>query len=130
MKTTFFHGMLAGILAGIASVVYSQVYCQALLLNFSKVVNASGMIGASIFGCVLASLGYHFFSKFVRRNVNTWFNIIFLILTFASCIGIFSAELPMDIESPEMFIGLTMPMHLFPFMFWLAVKPLFEKRPA
>ena len=125
MKTVFFHGILAGVLAAIASVVYNNVYTAALVVDFSKVVNIGGIIGTSIFGCVLASFGYHFFSKMVRSNTDVWFNTVFLVLTYASCVGPFSASLPMDIQSPELFLGLTIPMHFFPIMFWLAVKPLF-----
>ena len=127
MKTVFYHGILAGLLAAIASDVYNNVYSMALVVDFSKVVNVGGIVGASIFGCVLASLGEHFFSKWVKSNTAVWFNALFLMLTFASCVGPFSAILPMDMASPELFPGLTIPMHFFPILFWLAMKPLFEK---
>lgn len=126
MKIHFLHGLTAGILAGLAAWVYNMAYSEALLVDFSAVMNTAALLGSSIFGCVLASLGYYFFSKWVRRGRDTWFNAIFLVLTFATFAGSFAASLPEDVESPELFPGLSIPMHLFPMLFWLAVKPLFK----
>jgi hypothetical protein len=119
------HGITSGALAGLASLVYHEAYSKALLVDFSKVVMTSGIISSCIFGCVLASVGYHFFSKCLKGRTDVWFNVLFLVLSFVSFAGPFSANLPMDIESPELFAGLTIPMHLFPVLFWLATKPLF-----
>ena len=130
MKNTFLHGIIAGILAGLAACVYNIAYSEALLVNFSKVINPVGIFSSCIFGCVLASLGYHFFSKWVKSNTDVWFNIIFLGLTFASFVGSFGASLPKDIESPELFAGLSGLLHIFPILFWLATKPLFKKSEA
>jgi predicted membrane channel-forming protein YqfA (hemolysin III family) len=127
MKNTFLHGTVAGISAGLAAFVYNYAYSVALLVDFSKVINPVAIFGSSIFGCVLASGGYHFFSKWVRSNTDVWFNTIFLGLTFASFVSPFAANLPTDIETPELFAGLTVPMHIFPVLFWLATKPLFNK---
>jgi predicted membrane channel-forming protein YqfA (hemolysin III family) len=124
MKTTFFHGITAGVLAGLAASVYNYAYSAALLVDFSAVINPVAIFGSSIFGCLLASLGYHFFSKWVRANTDVWFNILFLGLTFASFAGSFAANLPSTVETPELFAGLSVPMHLFPVVFWLAIKPL------
>ncbi len=127
MQKTFYHGITAGALSALACIVYSNAYNGAMMTDFSKVVSIGGIIGSCIFGCVLASLGYYFFAKKVTSNTDVWFNIIFLILTFASFVGPFSATLPLDMESPELFAGLTIPMHIFPILFWLATKPLFFK---
>lgn len=126
MKKHFFHGLVAGVLAGLAAYIYNMAYREALLVDFSAVMNISAIWGASVFGCVLASLGYYFVSKWVPRVTDVWFNAIFLVLTFATFVGSFAAQLPEDIESPELFPGLSVPMHLFPMLFWLAVKPLFK----
>lgn len=130
MKKQFFHGLIAGVLAGLAAYVYNIAYREALLVDFSAVMNTPAILGSSIFGSVLASMGYHFFSKWVRRGTDVWFNIIFLVLTFATFGGSFAASLPENVESPELFPGLSVPMHLFPMLFWLAVKPLFKTDPA
>jgi hypothetical protein len=130
MKTHFLHGLIAGVLAGLAADVYNAAYREALLVDFSAVMNTPAILGSSIFGGLLASMGYYFFSKWVRRGTDVWFNAIFLVLTFATFVGSFAANLPEDVESPELFPGLSVPMHLFPMLFWLAVKPLFKTDPA
>ncbi|MDZ7878803.1 MAG: hypothetical protein U5L45_14075 [Saprospiraceae bacterium] len=127
MKNTLLHGLLSGGLAGLASSVFNYAYNMAFITDFSKAINTVSIFGSSIFGTVLAALGYHFFSKMVKTHADIWFNIIFLGLTFASLVGSFAANLPTDIESPELFAGLSVPMHLFPILFWLATKPLFKK---
>lgn len=126
MKIHFLHGLVAGALAGLAAIVYNIAYREALLVDFSSVMNTPAILGSVIFGSVLASLSYYFFSKWVRRGTDAWFNAIFLVLTFTTFVGSFAANLPEDVESPELFPGISVPMHLFPMLFWLAVKPLFK----
>jgi hypothetical protein len=127
MKKVFFHGILAGLLATSCAMMYNQIYSEALLVDFSKIINAISIAGATFFACLLASLAYYFFSQKIKRNADLWFNIIFLLITFASFLSPFSISLPFEIESPELFIGLSIPLHLFPVLFWLATKPLFWK---
>ena len=126
MKQVLFHGLTAGLLAAAASVVYNSAYSTAMVADFSKVVNVAGIFGACIFSCVAASLGYHFLRKLNFGYTDVLFNIIFLVITFASFYAPFAMSLPVDIESPELLVGLVIPMHLFPVLFWLATKPLFS----
>lgn len=127
MKLTFFHGMLAGILAGVMAVLYNMVYSKAMLVDFTEVVKPVGIVASSVFGCILASFGYYLVFSRVRKGKDIWFNALFLVLTFASFAGIFSVDLPVNVNQPELFAGLTVPMHLFPVVCWLAVKPFFRK---
>jgi uncharacterized membrane protein len=129
MKNNLLHGLLAGLMAGIASMVYNNIYCKALVLDYAKVVNNMGLITSCVIGCLLAAVGNYYFSKFVKNKSEIWFNIIFAALTFASFVGPFATTLPNTIEAPELFIGLTIPMHLFPILFWLVTKPLFNNAP-
>ena len=126
LKKIFLHGLLAGVLAGIAAIVYNQIYCKMLMVDFSAIVKPVALIGSNIFGCLVASVGYFFFAKMVKTKTDVWFNLIFIILTFATFAGPLTATLPLNVESPEMFVGLTEPMHLFPIVFWLASKSLFD----
>ncbi len=126
MKQKLLHGIMAGTLAGIAGHVYNTVYSEALLVDFSVIINLGSIFGSTLFACVLASVGYHLLGKWLPKGVDPIFNIIFLAITFLSFVGTFSAELPLDIEDPELFIGLSIPMHLLPVLFWLATKPLFK----
>jgi len=127
MKTTFFHGLMAGILASLASITFNLAYSSALWVDFSKVINTYSIFGSCILGTLLLSLGYFYFSKMVKKRTEVWFNILLLTLTFASFVGSFSAELPLEIDSPELFVGLSIPLHLFPALFWLGTKPLFYR---
>lgn len=128
MKQGLLHGILAGILAGITGYVYNMVYLEALLVDFSPIINTGSIFGSTLFGCVLASVGYFFFGKWIKKRLDPIFNAVFLALTFMSFAGTFGAELPLNIEDPELFIGLSIPLHLFPVLFWLATKPLFNLR--
>ena len=126
MKVTFYHGLTAGFFTAAACLVYNSVYTGAFATDFSSLINSVGIIGASFFSCLLASVGYYFFAKFVQRQTDVWFNILFLSISFASFVPLFAINLPLELSMPELFIGLTAPMHLFPALFWLATKPLFR----
>ena len=125
MKQVFIHGLLAGILAGLAAIAFNKVYCEALAVNFSKIINPVSLTASNVIGCMVASLGYFLFAKVVKNHTDTWFNVVFTLLTFATCVGPFKATLPLDIQGTEFFPGLVLPMHFFPQLFWLSVKPLF-----
>lgn len=126
MKQGLLHGILAGLLSGIAGYVYNSVYSEALLVDFSQIINLGSIFGSTLFGCVLASVGYFIFKKWIKRGIDPIFNALFLTLTFMSLAGAFGAQLPLTIEDPELFYGLSIPLHLFPIMFWLATKPIFK----
>ena len=53
------------------------------------------------------------------------FNFVFSIVSFACVIIPISITLPLDIQFPELFPGLAVPMAFFPAMAWYTVKPLF-----
>ena len=127
MKRNFYHGLVAGTLAALAGMVYNYAFTSAMLVDFSTVINPISISGACIFGAMLISVGYYFFSNWVTRSTDVWFNILLLVLTFATFASPFAYELPYELEFPELFPGLTIPMHLFPALFWLATKPLFYK---
>ncbi len=126
MKKVFIHGTVAGVTSATVAIIYNISYSNALFVDFSKVVNPVSITSANIFGCLLASLGYYFFAKKVTRHTDVWFNIIFLLLSFASFASPFATHLPLDIQSPELFPGLAIPMHIFPVLLWIATKPLFD----
>ena len=125
MRTSLFHGMATAALAALASIVFMNVYSEALAVDFSAVVNNVGIIASCSIGGLLASLGYHFFRKWVKTRTDVWFNVIFTVLTFASCAPVFGLRLPLSVEAPELFVGMVIPMHVFPLLFWLVSKPLF-----
>lgn len=126
MKVSFFHGLTAAVLAGISGLVYDHIYTQVLVVDFSLLVNPTGILASCVLGCLSASMGCHFFTKWAGDRGGVYFNLIFFVLTFLSLYGPFSVDLPLSIESPELLLGLIVPMHFFPIVSWLVLKPLFS----
>jgi hypothetical protein len=118
-------GLVSGLLAGIASVIYQKVYTSSLGVDFSKIAKPLGIVVSSVIGCIIAATGYWLLNKWLKAKTEIVFNLIFVILSFASILGAFAARLPLDTTSPELFPGLAVPMHFFPALAWLTLKPLF-----
>ena len=127
MKKIFIHGVVAGILATIASVIYSNLYQSTLGVSFDKIINIGSVFGACIFGCVLISVANLVLFKFKKENLQGILNVIVVVLSFVSIIGPISMTLPLDVEFPEMFPGLVIPMHFFPALAFFAIDPFFKQ---
>jgi hypothetical protein len=127
LKKLLLLGVVSGLLAGIASVIYQRVYTASLGADFSKIAMPVGIVVSSVIGCVLASFGYWLLDKWMKGKADFLFNLIFAVLSFATILGPFAAKLPMTVDTPELFPGLTIPMHFFPIVGWLTLKPAFVK---
>jgi len=129
-KKTLLHGLSAGFLSAIACLFYSEIYNATSGADFSEVINIFPVIITCIVGCMIAAAGNLFLAKWIG-NKNTHeiiFNIIFLFLTFISCIYPLSVRLPYEkFDFPQLFNGLVIPMHFFPVLFWIALSPVFKK---
>lgn len=128
MKKIFIHGIVSGILAALAGMVYNYAYTAAMWVDFSAIINPASILGASLFGTLMTSAGYAVFIRWVRKNADAWFNVLLLLLSFATFVASFAFTLPLETESPELFPGLSIPLHLFPALFWLATKPLWNTK--
>src|ERR1700744_2271640 len=126
-KRALFLGIVSGLLAGIAGLVYAHVYYSANEADFSKVASAIKIISSSLFGGVLAAVGYTLLVKGLKTRGEIVFNLIFTILSFASLLLPIAYKLPLTIETPELFPGMVIPMHFFPALGWYTLKPLFIK---
>ena len=126
-KKILFLGLVSGALAGIASLVYANVYNSALGTDFSQVAKPVGILAISLFSGMLACIAYYFITKWMKNKGEIVFNLVFVLLTFASILGPFATKLPLTIDMPELFPGLTVPMHFFPALAWFTLKPLFIK---
>jgi hypothetical protein len=124
-KRLLFLGITAGVLAGIASIIYQKVYTSSLGADFSKIATPAGIIASSVIGCVLASVGFWLLGRWMKNRAELVFNLVFVVLSFATIIGPFAVKLPFSVEAPELFPGLTIPMHFFPVLAWLTLKPAF-----
>jgi hypothetical protein len=130
MLKIFIQGIIAGFLSGIAGVIYFYIYQSTLMTAFDELINPTAILGASVFGCLLMSLGYAFLYKTNKAQFKGWLNLLIAVLSFASIISPISMSLPLTIESPELFPGLVAAMHFFPALAFFAIAPFFETSPA
>ena len=129
-KRIFFHSLLSGILAALACIIYYRIYFFATEADFSKVMNTFSMTGYSIIICLIAGFIYWAIVKRIKRRGEIVFNFLFSILSFAAVIIPISVSLPLDIQFPELFPGLAVPMVFFPVIAWYTVQPLFIRATA
>ena len=129
-KQLLSHGILSGVLASIGGIIYFELYQYLMLTAFNAVINWGSIIGASTLGCLLMTLGYWVLKKFNRERLIGWLNVMIAMLSFASIILAINTALPLDIEFPELFPGLTVPMHFFPALAFFAIYPFFQSESA
>ena len=122
-KRFLLQGLVASILSSVAANIYNSVYSTAFNVDFSKVLNSLGIISACVFGCILIALGQLLLFKWKGEKLFGIYNLLVTILSFASIVGVLGFKLPLDIESPEMFPGLAIPMHFFPALAYFAIAP-------
>lgn len=128
IKKLLWYGILSGILSSIAGIVYFEIYQFLMLTSFDSVVNWGSIAGASIIGCLLMTVGYWILIKLDREHFVGWLNVLITILSFVSIIGAMTTSLPLDIEFPELFPGLVVPMHFFPALTFFGIYPFFKKQ--
>jgi len=126
-KRIFYWGISAGVASAVAALIYNRVYFFITEANFSKLVNVSTLIGANLLACMLAAILYWVCLKWLPKKGELVFNFLFAILSFASIILPIAIHLPLDIQFPELFPGLTIPMHFFPALAWHTLRPFFTK---
>jgi ABC-type branched-subunit amino acid transport system permease subunit len=127
-KKALLLGVVSGLLAGIAGLVYAKVYYTANEADFSKVASTIRILASSLFGGVLAAIGYSILDKWLKTKGEIVFNFIFTLLSFASLLMPIGFKLPLNIETPELFPGMVIPMHFFPALGWYTLKPLFIRK--
>lgn len=125
-KQTFILGLISTILSAIACAIYTKIYSDAFYIDFSKIVGTINLISASAIGCFLMAIGYKLAIKWRGIKTIGWLNVVFSVLSFASIAGILGFNLPLEIESPEMFPGMVIPMHFFPVISLLTIYPFFK----
>ncbi len=118
-------GIVSGLLAGIAGIVYAHLYYTINEADFSKVASTVSIISASLFGGVLAAVGYTLLDKWLKARGEIVFNLVFTLISFISLLGPIAVRLPRNIDTPELFPGMVIPMHFFPALAWFTLKPLF-----
>jgi hypothetical protein len=124
-KRVFFHGLTASMLSAIAAIVYRRIYFFATETDFSKVLDLQRIIGLSLLICLVASLVNYGLIKWLKKKGEIIFNFLFSIFSFAAVMIPISITLPLNVQLPELFPGLTVPMVFFPAIAWYTVNPLF-----
>src|SRR5581483_8251881 len=94
------------------------------------VVSSVKIISASVFGGVLAAIGYTLLVRGLKTRGEIVFNLLFTLISFASLLLPIGFKLPLTIETPELFPGMVIPMHFFPALGWYTLKPLFINQTA
>ena len=126
-KKSLLLGIVSGLLAGIAGVVYARLYYSINEADFSKVASAVKILAASLFGGVLAAIGYSLLTRWLKDKGEIVFNLIFTLISFATLLAPIAVRLPRNIDTPELFPGMVIPMHFFPALAWFTLKPIFIK---
>lgn len=122
--------LISGLVAGFASYIYGSIFQEALLVDYSQVINTVSIFLSCIVGTILATLGYVLLTRFLPKAGESLFGLIFALISFISIAGVFAAKLPdSDDESFYYLIyGFAIPMHFFPFMVWFSLKPFFIRK--
>ena len=125
-KKAILLALISAALSITACLVYNKVYSGSFYVDFSKIISPTSVIMTCLVACTIMALGYMLVTR--RRpalNVG-WLNILYVVLSFASIIIVLSFKLPLEIEFPELFPGLAIPMHFFPVLAFLAIVPFFK----
>ena len=127
LKKDFIHGIIAGILASIAGIIYSHVYFFANEANFSSIVNIYSIIGLNVSACIVIAFLHAASVKWLRKSAELVFNLVLSVLSFALIVMPLSITLPLNVQFPELFPGLVVPMLFFPSIAWFTLNPLFDR---
>ena len=134
LKKSLLLGVTAGLLSGVACLVFASIYKNAMFVDFSPVVSATNYFGSTLFGCILASLGYVGLRKVSSRFGEIIFNLLFAIISFATIIFplkymayMFPPELDIEgiDEMTSYFQPFAITLHLVPALVWFTLKPIF-----
>lgn len=134
LQKSLFVGITAGILSGVASVLFAFVYKEVMLTDFSPVLSMLSLMGACMFGCILASIGFWALHRLSPKHGEIIFNLLFVAFSFASILGPIMFKFPpeLDVEGVDMinsyFIPFAITLHFFPALIWLAIKPIFIRK--
>ena len=126
-KKSLLLGIVSGLLAGIVAVIYAKVYYSTNEADFSTVAPTVRIIASSLFGGVLAAIGYWVLDRWLKEKGEILFNFIFTILSFVTLVIPITARLK-GVDTPEFFPGMAIPMHLFPALAWYTLKPIFIRK--
>lgn len=127
MQKFLIHGLLAGVLSSATGIIFVKVYEEMMFVDFNAILNPISIAAACIFSCIIMGLIGFAISKSKRKYLQGWFNISTILVTGLSLLGPLAFSLPLDIEFPEMFPGMAMPLHFLPALYFFGIAPFFNK---
>ena len=127
MNTHIFHGLIAGMVSAIAGVGYSVMYQSLMFLDFNEVLGYPSITGTSILSCGIMSIAYWSLEKLNKVKLKGIVNVVIVLFSFFSILIPVSISLPLDVDFPELFPGLVIPMHFFPALIFFGLTPFFNK---
>ncbi len=126
-RNIFLWGLTSGVMAAIASLVWNEVYIFAFQISFPAIINIVSIAATCLVTSLAAVVGYSVLQRLLPQHAETTFNFSVSVLTIASLVLPLSFRLPLDIDFPEMFPALALPMHFFPALALFTLKPLFNQ---
>ena len=127
-KKALILGIVSGLLAGTAGLIYAHLYYSINEADFGKVASSIRIVAGCLAGGVLAAAGFWSLNKWLKDKGEIVFNLLFSILSFASLLTPIAYRLPRELETPELFPGMVIPIHFFPALAWFTLKPLFIRQ--
>ena len=130
MKLRIIHPIVAGIFAACVALVFGITYEKATAIEGAQLESLREAIPilhlfiAPIIVCLTASLGYYLLQKLGPKWGPFLFYFLFATVSIITSFGIFSVY-NLHEEIQYTIYGYAMPMHYFPFLSWVAFKPLF-----
>jgi hypothetical protein len=128
MKKHLIHGAAAGVLAAVASIIFFSIYVELYFVDFSAVIDEVAIIASSLIGCVVMAIGYIILDKIKKPNLYGVMNLLIMVLSFLSIVPVLAMTLPLEVDFPEMFPGMVVPMHFFPAVTFFGLFPFFNKK--
>ena len=126
MNRHIFHGLIAGLVSALAGVGYSVMYQGVMFLDFNEVLGYPSIIGTSILSCGIMSIAYLSLEKLNKLKLKGIVNVVIVLFSFFSILIPISISLPLDVDFPELFPGLVIPMHFFPALIFFGLNPFFH----
>lgn len=127
-KKSFFHGITAGIISSTFAYLYVTLLKDEFMYDFSSIISVTNVVGACMFGSILASIGYTLLKRLLPRFGEIIFSFLFAGITFASLTSPMLHKLPLDFDEylTVIFPTYAMVLHFFPIVVWYTLKPVFK----
>ena len=128
------HPISAGIFAAFVTFIYGMTYEKAMAIeelemeSLREAIPYLHLLLTPILACLIASFGHYLLQNIGSRWGSFLFYFLFASVSIATSFGVFMINnLHGDLEFT--INGYAMPMHYFPFLSWVAFKPLFFAEP-